>query len=306
MERRQFVGYKKYEVLLAVVDKGSFIKAATELGYTQSGITYMMNSLEKECGFPLLQRSNKGITLTLEGEQIIPAIRKLVAMNQELEETFDAVKGLATGQVRIGCYPTLACAVMPQIMQIFRRMYPQIHLDLVEENSVRILEDWMASGMIDVAFISKQPEQTYDWFPLKKDPYLAVFPKDHPLAAYERVPAEAMMGGSFFMYRSMDGLDPDVAQYFKQCHVPVSSTCTSNSDFAVLFMVEQGLGISIVPELFWNLCSAKFTTLATRHLEPEACREIGLAVKNKDNSTLATMRFIRELQKNIENNVIAL
>lgn len=156
---------KKYEVLLAVVDKGSFIKAATELGYTQSGITYMMNSLEKECGFPLLQRSNKGITLTLEGEQIIPAIRKLVAMNQELEETFDAVKGLATGQVRIGCYPTLACAVMPQIMQIFRRMYPQIHLDLVEENSVRILEDWMASGMIDVAFISKQPEQTYDWFP---------------------------------------------------------------------------------------------------------------------------------------------
>ena len=69
---------KKYEVLLAVVDKGSFIKAASELGYTQSGITYMMNSLEKECGFPLLQRSNKGVILTLEGERQLPEIRQLV------------------------------------------------------------------------------------------------------------------------------------------------------------------------------------------------------------------------------------
>ena len=80
---------KKYEVLLAVVDKGSFIKAAADLGYTQSGITYMMNSLEKECGFPLLQRSNKGVMLTLEGERLIPVIRRLVNINLELEEEFD-------------------------------------------------------------------------------------------------------------------------------------------------------------------------------------------------------------------------
>lgn len=297
---------KKYEVLLAVVDKGSFIKAAADLGYTQSGITYMMNSLEKECGFPLLQRSNKGVMLTLEGERLIPAIRRLVNINLELEEEFDAVKGLATGKVRIGCYPTLACAVMPQIMKLFREKYPQIRLDLVEENSVRVLEDCLASGVIDVAFMSRQLEQTYDWFPLKKDPYLAVFPQDHPLAAYDIIPAEKMMSESFFMYRSMDGIDPDVYRYFKQCKTPITSTCTSNSDFAVLFMIEQGLGIGMVPEIFWNLCCHKFSTLTTRRLQPDAFREVGLAVKSYDNSTLATMRFVREIQKNIKNNNIVL
>lgn len=76
---------KKYEVLLAVVDRGSFIKAASDLGYTQSGITYMMNSLEKECGFPLLSRSNKGVALTLEGERLLPEIRQLVQLNKRLE-----------------------------------------------------------------------------------------------------------------------------------------------------------------------------------------------------------------------------
>ena len=48
---------RKYEVFLAVVDRGSFIKAANDLGYTQLGITHMMNSMENECGFPLLMRS---------------------------------------------------------------------------------------------------------------------------------------------------------------------------------------------------------------------------------------------------------
>lgn len=290
---------KKYEVLLAVIDKGSFIKAGEDLGYTQSGITYMMNSLEKECGFPILQRSNKGVALTVEGEQVLPFIRRIVASNRELEERFDAVKGLTTGKVRIGCYPTLACAVMPRIMRIFRERYPKIHLDLVEENSVRILEDWLASGVIDIAFMSRQPEQTYEWVPLKKDPYLAVFPENHPLAKYDVVPADEMMSESFFMYRSMDGIDPDVARYFKDCHTPIVSTCTSNSDYAVLFMIEQGLGIGMVPEIFWNLCCHKFSTLTTRPMNPPASREIGLAVKCYHNSNLATIRFIREVQKNL-------
>lgn len=306
VKKVEVLDIKKYEVLLAAVDKGSFIKAADDLGYTQSGITYMMNSLEKECGFPILQRSNKGVVLTVEGERLLPSIRRLVDMNHELEEEFDAVKGLATGKVRIGCYPTLACAVMPQIMRIFREQYPKIHLDLVEENSVRILEEWLASGVIDVAFMSCQPERTYEWYPLKRDPYLAVFPQDHPLAQYDVVPAEKMMSESFFMYRSMDGIDPDVARYFKNCHMPIVSTCTSNSDYAVLFMIEQGLGIGMVPEIFWNLCCHKFSTLTTRPMTPEASRDIGLAVKNHRTCTLATMRFIREIQKNIKTGQITL
>ena len=234
---------KKYEVLLSVIDKGSFVKACDDLGYTQSGITYIMNSLEKECGFPILQRSNKGVALTVEGAQILPFIRRLVKVNQALEDQFNDIKGLTTGKVRIGCYPTLACAVMPQIMRVFREGYPQIQLDLVEENSVRILEDWLSNGIIDVAFMSYQPQPSYEWIPLKDDPYLAVFPKKHPLAKYDVVPASELMNESFFMYRSIDGIDPDIARYFKECHMPIVSTCTSNSDYAVLFMIEQGLGI---------------------------------------------------------------
>ena len=62
----------KYKVLLTAVDMGSFSAAAQKLGYTQSGLTHMMNALETELGFSILQRGYYGIKLTPGGESFMP------------------------------------------------------------------------------------------------------------------------------------------------------------------------------------------------------------------------------------------
>ena len=284
---------KKYEVLLAVIDKGSFIKAASDLGYTQSGITYMMNSLEKECGFPLLQRSNKGVALTIEGERLIPEIRQLVQLNKRLEQDFSEVKGTIEGKVRIGCFSTILYAIVPHIMKIFHDKYPKITFDLVEENSAGILEQWLNSGFIDMAFISRQPQYDYEWITLKNDPFVIVCPKDSKLAQYETIPISELKKQSLFIYRGVDGVDVDIAKYFKRYHVDLFPTFTSCSDYAVLFMIKEKLGIGMVPELLTKLKEQNFSTLTTRYLDPMASREIGLAVKNYNESTLAVRNFVR-------------
>ena len=69
---------KKYEALLASARLGSFTKAAQELGYTQSGLTHMMNALEQELGFPLLERGHYGTRLTERGAELEPAILQFV------------------------------------------------------------------------------------------------------------------------------------------------------------------------------------------------------------------------------------
>ena len=76
---------KKLEALLMAVDLGSFTKAAEVLGYTQSGLTHMMNSLEKEVGFTLLERGRSGVRLTEEGERIAPAVREFLQANARLD-----------------------------------------------------------------------------------------------------------------------------------------------------------------------------------------------------------------------------
>ena len=92
----------KYKALLAAVDMGSFSAAANSLGYTQSGMTHMMNSLEDEIGFPILQRGYFGVKLTPEGEKIIQRIRDLVACEEALYNEIKIVKsyGYADGNSR--------------------------------------------------------------------------------------------------------------------------------------------------------------------------------------------------------------
>lgn len=284
---------KKYEVLLNVIDRGSLVRACEDSGYTQSGITHMMNSLEQEVGFPLLLRTNKGVQITPAGEQVLSAIRELVHMNERLEQEFDLIRGLETGRVRIGCYPTVACSWMPKLLLVFRERYPNIQIELIEEGSISRLEGWLSSGMIDVAFFSRQPKHAYEWVFLKRDPYLALLPVGHPLAEKDHVTPEELMGESFFMQRCLDGLDQDIKRYFEKSNVPIHSGITSNSDYTILFMVERGLGVAVLPSLILEQFPDSSKRLAARPLSPPAYRELGFAVRSLRDSSPALARFIQ-------------
>ncbi len=282
---------KKYEVLLNVIDRGSLVRACEDSGYTQSGITHMMNSLEQEVGFPILLRTNKGVQITPAGEQVLSAIRELVHMNERLEQEFDLIRGLETGKLRIGCYPTVACSWMPRLLRVFRERYPNIQIELIEEGSISRLEGWLSSGTIDVAFFSRQPRHAYEWVNLKKGPYLALMPEGHPLAGRAYVTPEELMEESFFMQRCLDGMDQDIRRYFEKNGVPIRSGITSNSDYTILFLVEQGLGVAVLPSLILEQLSESSRHLVSKPLCPPAYRELGFAVRSFRDSSPAMARF---------------
>ncbi|MBN7772082.1 LysR substrate-binding domain-containing protein [Clostridium aminobutyricum] len=285
---------KKYEVLLHTIDKGSFIKTCEDMGYTQSGITHMMNSLENEIGFSLLQRSNKGVQLTPEGKQVLPTIRELVKLNDKLNQEFDLIKGLETGKVRIGSFVTVASVWLPRVIQTFQERYPGIQIELFEENSIWRLEEWLQEGFIDICFFSKQPYHNFEWIDLKKDPYLAVLPANHPFAKLNQVPVEAFVGESFLMFRSLDGPDRDISRYFERNGIPLKSKYSCSSDFSVVFMIEHNLGISMIPELILEkILHSQIINVVTKPLFPHVYRQLGLAVRSFQNISPAMERFIK-------------
>ena len=83
----------KIAALLAAAELGSISKAAENLGYTQSGVTHIVNSLEEEAGFPLLMRGNRGVRLTAEGERLAPLMRELVQTADRLEQELALTRG---------------------------------------------------------------------------------------------------------------------------------------------------------------------------------------------------------------------
>ena len=69
---------QKYQALLQAIEAGSFSAAAAELGYTPSGISHMVEAVENQLGLTLLRRSHAGVTLTENGQRLLPALRELL------------------------------------------------------------------------------------------------------------------------------------------------------------------------------------------------------------------------------------
>ena len=76
---------KKLEILMTAVNLGSFSKASEVVGYTQSGLTHLINGLEREIGMALIRRDHSGISLTENGKALLPAIRDYLSATAKLE-----------------------------------------------------------------------------------------------------------------------------------------------------------------------------------------------------------------------------
>ena len=106
---------KKCAALLRALETGSITAAAAELGYTPSGVSRAVASLEEELGVPLLRRSRSGVVPTRECETLLPMLRELLRTAARTEESAARLRGVEIGQITIGTaysafYPRLALA----------------------------------------------------------------------------------------------------------------------------------------------------------------------------------------------------
>ena len=138
------------------VDLGSFTKAAEVLGYTQSGLTHMMNSLEREIGFPLLDRGRHGVRLTEEGERIAPAIREFLQANANLDNMIAQVSTTRNETIRVAAYASIAMHWLPTIIQQFRTECPNVDVDIRMADNVEAPYKLLSQGKMDIVFASRQ------------------------------------------------------------------------------------------------------------------------------------------------------
>ena len=103
---------KKLEILMTAVNLGSFSKASEVVGYTQSGLTHLINGLEREIGMALIRRDHSGISLTENGEALLPAIRDYLSATAKLENQIAAITQKKAG-CRRSCTGSAGCARTP-------------------------------------------------------------------------------------------------------------------------------------------------------------------------------------------------
>ena len=278
---------KKLEALLMAVDLGSFTKAAEVLGYTQSGLTHMMNSLEKEVGFTLLERGRSGVRLTEEGERIAPAVREFLQANARLDSVIEQVASSRTEIIRVSAYASIAMHWLPGIIQRFREECPDVDVDIRMADHVDVPYELLAQGKMDAILVSPQDEGQYEWVHLADDPMFAVLPKDFDTQGMTAFPLAAFEARDFIM--PSQGFDKDIMRIFNRIGVKPHIQPTWVDDPTVISMVSHGLGVSMMTEL---TVRGRTDGVKLLPVEPASSRELGLAVRSLDAASDGLRHFI--------------
>ena len=281
---------KKYEIFIKTVECGSLSEAARLLGYTQSNVTHMIQSLENDFGFSLMLRNKGGIVLTENGKKIIPLMEKVLEDNRHMMQTVQEINGLETGVLRIGTFASVAIQWLPECIYEFKKDFPGIQIELFDYDPPEI-ESKLQEGKLDIGFLTNPGTLKLEFLPLYKDEMKAVLPDEEPyrqMAAYPMSRYET----DPFIYPTQ-GMDWDIKTIIKKEKIHPNKAYFVYGDDAIIAMVEHGLGVGLLPELFLR---ERNLALLIRDLEPRQYRIIGMGYSRYKTNQRIVRKFTEYLQ----------
>lgn len=290
----------KCEAFLLAAAKGSLTQAGEALGYTQSGITRMIRSLEQEVGFPLLVRTPHGVRLTSDGATMLPSLRNIVRAEKMAINRGAEIRGIIQGTLHIGSYYSVSAAWMPKILRVFRQDFPQVDIHLHEGTNLDISR-WLDERLIDCCLSARPTKGTvYDWIPLCRDELRVWLPPHHPAAQDTDFPIEALNGASFII--TLPQHDTDIDRFLTEEHIKPDIQFTTADPYTTYCMVEEGLGLSLNNTLTTENWPGRVVTLPFR---PAKYIELGLAMPHHEDLSPAAEKFVEYARREVEHQRLA-
>ena len=278
----------KCRILLKAVELGNITRAAEELGYTQSAVSRAVADLEQEWDLPLLVRRKDGVFPTSQGAELLPSIHALCAAERALESQVAGLHGLTQGTLRVGTFASVSIQWLPTIIKEFLALYPGIRFELEGRWEFAEVEEQVRRGEVDCGFLGLPArEKSLETIFLRRIRVLAVLPPNHPLAGAQYYPMERFCQDPYI--RILEERDIEIAHIFQEEGIRPNIQYTVNDDVAIMAMVEQGLGVSILPESILKESGRRFSAIPLEH---PRFRDIGLAVRRGEPLSPLARRFV--------------
>lgn len=277
---------QKYIAYLKTIETGSITKAAAQLGYTQSAVSRMIADLEKGWGVTLLTRNRSGIEISSEGLVLLPKLQAICSGYESLNRVVSEMHCLSSGSIRVGTFSSFSSGLLPAILRSFHELYPHIDFHLLNGEYEQIA-GWLRKGLVDCGFVAMPAAGDLDAAFLIQDSLVAVLPKDHPMADAPYYPLELLASEDFINVREEH--DNEIGTFLARLQRKPKIRYESSDDYAILSMVEAGLGISVIHDLM--LIPNRYRVVPKRFEVPPT-RDIAIAVKRDSAPSTITRLFV--------------
>ncbi|MDF7775255.1 hydrogen peroxide-inducible genes activator [Sphingomonas sp. AOB5] len=268
---------KQLQYLVALHDSGHFGRAAEACFVTQSTLSAGIRELETLIGVVLVERTRRVVRFTPLGERIVDKARLVLREADELGDMARAAGRPLSGEMRMSVIPTIAPFLLPRILPRLRKEYPDLKLFLREETSSQACEA-LSHGRADCVLLA-MPYACGDVevAPLFDDALFVAFPKGEPDMPPPTIRPEDIDATRLLMLEDGHCLKDHALAACNRPELRAEATMMGTSLHTMVQMVDNGLGVTMLPAMAIDAGILDHTNVAARPLEAEnASRKIAL------------------------------
>lgn len=167
----------RLKALCKIVELGSMSKAAEELNYTKSAMVHLVKTLEKEFGFPILDRNYSGARLNRYGQELYPYVNAAIQSEDALFKKASQIADNISFHICVGSLVSISTHILPSILLEFSKIMPNVDIELKIGDYDDLLR-WLNDGVCDICIsLEEEIGDLLTWLPLCKDPFLAAVPQ---------------------------------------------------------------------------------------------------------------------------------
>jgi len=290
------VTLKHLQTYLAVVEAGSFHKAAEKLHLSQPAITLHIKQIELAVGVPLLDRTTRRVSVTNAGHRFRARAEQAVAeLNSIVLELRDEA-ALRRGRISIACVPTIASRVLPKALRQFEKRYSGITVKVYDVVADQIFTHLIES-QVDFG-IGPRPlnRSEFKFLPVARDPYVVVLSRRHPWAAKQSIPLALLANATDFLALLPGSNVRETLESAMASHsLKLTPKYEVQHHYTLGGMVEAGLGITALPSMSFSMLSQPM--LRTLPITKSSItREVGIITLKGKQPSASCAAFIEVFQ----------
>ena len=268
--------FKQLRYLIALGEHMHFGKAAEACFVSQSAFSVAIRELESTLGVQLFDRTNKRVTITAMGQEIIVQARLVVRDLESLVHMARVSNEPLSGKLRLGVIPTISPFLLPKILPQLRSHFPQLQLFLQEDTTQRVYEKLM-SGELDLILIAFPYElRNVEKMTLFKDQFLLAYRKGSQFIGTQEITVDHLQSESILLLEDGHCLREHALSACKIRNLNKVSHFAASSLLTLIEMVEADLGVTYLPEMAKDSPMLKNTNIQTQAMPKSSHREIGL------------------------------